>query len=162
MALIVEDGTGLSNAESFCSVIEASSYFQARGNESWADVENKEAALRKATDYMQGAYRGRWKGYRATQTQALEWPRRNIWFDDLIIQHNSVPVEVRRACAELALLSNSADLMPNLERAKSSVTVGPISVQYDSSSEEYTRYRNVEALLQPFLNGGAMTMKLVR
>ncbi len=38
MALIVEDGTGLSTAESYISVADATTYHTARGNSSWNDI----------------------------------------------------------------------------------------------------------------------------
>lgn len=167
MALIVENGTGLPNAESYCSVAEASSYFSLRGNEAWADVENKEAALRKATDYMMARYGSRWLGYRATTTQALDWPRRSVPLQDqsyvyAFLPENQVPEVVKRACAELAFLASSTDLQPNLERAESSVTVGDISVTYDQSSPQSPRYPYIDSMLTPYLQSGMNVLKLVR
>ena len=78
MSLIVEDGTGRADAESYASVSVADAYHTARGNTAWAALATtalKEAALRKATDYLGQTYGLRWKGYRMTTTQALDWPR---------------------------------------------------------------------------------------
>jgi len=160
MAIIVEDGTGLTNAETYTSVAEATAYFAARGNEAWADVENKEAALRKATDYMMQAYREHWKGYRVKADQALDWPRYQVpregpggaFYGGIdYYPHTVVPTEIKNACAELALVAASQDLMPNLERAKRHVSIGPISVSYDRGSAESTRFRAVDMTLRPFL-----------
>lgn len=166
MALIVEDGSGLANAESYTSVAEADAYFEARGNEAWGDVDNKEAALRKATDYMAQAYNGRWRGYRLLSTQALDWPRANVQIDDApyysYVPSDSVPTLVKNACAELALKSASADLAPDLERAKAKVQVGSIVVEYDPLSPESKRFRAVDMMLRPLLLSYSNTLELVR
>jgi len=171
MALIVEDGSIVANAESYVSVAQADSYFSTRANEAWSDVEDKEAALRKATDYMLQAYRSRWAGTRVSITQVLDWPRAWVPIPDLpsgygagasYLENNIVPTEVKNACAELALLSVSGALAPNLERAKSSVTVGEIAVTYDPASPEYPRYRSIDMMLSPWLKSGGAMMGLVR
>ena len=67
MAIVVEDGTGKSTAESYISVADASTYHTARGNTAWAALTTdalREAALRKATDFMRQVYRSRWQGYK--------------------------------------------------------------------------------------------------
>ena len=47
MALVVEDGTGITNANAYVSVAEADSYFQARNNASWSarNTHDKEKAI---------------------------------------------------------------------------------------------------------------------
>ena len=165
MALIVEDGTGKADAESFISVADADAYFAARGVTAWAALSTaaKEEALRKATDYMQQQYRGRWKGWRNTAAQALEWPRAGVLDDDPMqlayLPVDQVPVEVQRACAELASRASAADLSPDLERAQLKVNVGPVGVEYDPMSPEQVRYRAVDASLSHLLlsTGGIMT-----
>jgi hypothetical protein len=173
MSLIVEDGTIVVGAESYATVAQANAYHLARGNTAWElldDVDAKEPALRKATDYMVRMYRARWKGYRTSSVQPLDWPRMNVVLDDgpyaygyaTVVENNVVPKEVRDACAEFALRSTVAALAPDLERAASAETVGPISVTYDQNSPESVRYRELDALLAPLLKGSPMNMKLVR
>jgi hypothetical protein len=172
MALIVEDGTGLANAESFISVAAADTYHANRGNTVWAGADAvKEAALRRATDFMQQTFRTRWKSFRVTSTQALDWPRAWVELPDApygygsfaaYVPNNVVPTEVKNACAELALAALSENLNPALDRTTSKETVGPISVEYDESSPEYKRYRNVDMLLAPYLTGSSVSVGLVR
>ena len=81
MSLICEDGSGKSDSESYISVADASSYHTARGNTAWAALATdalREAALRRATDYMRQAYRSRWQGYKVNEDQALDWPRYDV------------------------------------------------------------------------------------
>ena len=73
MALIVEDGSIVTGAESYISVADASTYHSNRGNTAWASLSTdaiREQCLRKATDFMRQAYRSRWQGYRVNEDQA--------------------------------------------------------------------------------------------
>jgi len=161
MALVVEDGTAKLDAESYISVADADTYHAARANVAWDAVGEKEAALRKATDYMLQTYRDAWKGVRMKATQALDWPRAFVYAEPALtgssgaypylIPDGIVPVEVQRACAELALRAASGELNADLERAVSSETVGPISVTYEQSSPQYKRYRSVDMLVARYL-----------
>lgn len=163
MTLIVETGAGLANAESYISTTDADSYHAARGNTAWADLgtEDKEAALRRASDYMTGAYRDRWKGYRATSAQALDWPRVGAVVDGFDVPSDSVPAAVARACADLALRASAGELAPDLERGIASQTVDVITVVYDTASPQATRYRAIDQLLAPYL-AGAGALPVVR
>lgn len=177
MSLIVEDGTGLPNSESYISVAGASAYFLARDNvksDAWGalDVPVQEGALRLATEYMQQAYRIRWASFRVTATQALDWPRAYVPLIDApygygsftaYVKNNVVPVEVQRACAELAyMVVTSGALAPNLDRTTVKEMVGPLSVEYDKGSVEFTRYRSIDLMLRPYLWGSAVSSGLVR
>lgn len=170
MALIVEDGTGKVDAESFASVAEADTYHLNRGNAAWAALPSatvKEQCLRRATDYMQQMYRERWEGWRKTVAQALEWPRSGAISDanypyPIYVADNIVPPQVKNACVELALKANSGALVADLDRAKSHVKVGEIEVTYDPQSTETKRYPTVEAYLMPLLRGNGNSVRLVR
>ncbi len=172
MSLIVEDGSGLSNAESFTSVADASAYHAARGNTTWATITTTEMeqALRRATDYMQQAYRSRWAGYRFTITQALDWPRSSVPIPDAInsflaysmLATNVVPTEVKNACAEMAWKAASGELYADQSQQVLSEAIGPISVTYDRTSPQKIRYSAIDAMLKPYLNAGGANVSLVR
>lgn len=181
MALIVEDGTGKADAESYIGVADATTFHVNRGNTAWAALASdtiREQRLRVATEYMTGAYRLRWKGSRATTAQALDWPRSMVERPDFeyagvngyttidgsyYFPADEVPVEVARACAMLALYSITADLAPNVGRLKSRVKVGPIETEYVSGSSALTRYTAVDDLLKPFLaSAGFGTLRVER
>lgn len=166
MSLVTEDGTGKSDAESFCSVAFADTYFINRGITSWDALDNiddKEPALRKATEHMINEYRSRWQGARLTEDQALDWPRVGVVVDSWTVDSDEVPEIVARACAELALKAISDDLQPDLEQGVLMEKVGPIEVEYDKTSPQATRYKQIAAMLAPFLSGiGGASMGLVR
>jgi len=174
MSLIVENGTGMANAESYSSVAEADTYFANRGNETWTDLDSvqKEIALRKATDYMLQNYRLSWKGARVNSIQALDWPRYSVFTDELVpgmqasriqVPSNIVPKEVKIACFELALKTLTGDdLAPDQERSVISETIGPISTTYDKDSPQQVKYRAIDLTLRPFLTGGNLSVKVCR
>ena len=75
MSLIIETGAGLPDADSYASVAQADAYHLKRRTTAWAalDDSEKESLLIKATEYMVGQYRARWKGRRRISTQAPDW-----------------------------------------------------------------------------------------
>lgn len=164
MALVVEDGTGKSNAESYVSVAEADARHLAFGNTGWTGADAaKEAALRRATAYMMASYRTRWLGTRVRHDQALDWPRYiDGQVDGWWIDSNVVPAEIRNACADLALRALAEDLAPDLERGVVREKVGPLEVEYDRASPQAKRFRAVEMMLAPYLRGSSATATLVR
>ena len=167
MSLVTEDGTGKSDAESLCSVAVADAYHLVRGNSAWDLLDNtdeKEPALRKATDYMIAAYRDRWDGVRYSEDQALDWPRSGVVRDSWQVDTDTVPVEVRNACAELALKSASATLLDDQTQGVIREKVGVIEVEYSENSPQGTRYKQIDAMLRPFLSstGNGCNVKMVR
>jgi len=166
MAIVVEDGAGLSTAETYTTVAEATAYHAARNNTAWAALATdalREAALRKATEYLDAVYRSRWQGLKYTETQALDWPRQGVVVDSWSVGYDTIPEAIKRACAELALKASSADLAPDLTQGVTREKVGPIEVEYDKSSPQATRYRAIDQMLAPFLtSGGGCSVKLVR
>jgi len=158
--LIVEDGSIVSGAESYCSVATADEYHAGRANATWAGLDQaaKEANLREATEYMVGMYRQRWKGQRASINQVLDWPRYDVQLDDVgigcymaYVPYNSVPVEVQNACASLALMAKDGPLAPNVQRLVKQKTIGPITTIYQDGAPAYTQFRAIDMMLRPYL-----------
>ena len=76
LTLVKEDGTGLATANSYATAAEADSYFDAHLYASaWtaATATTKAAALVMATRLVDSQYQ--FNGFRAHDTQALQWPR---------------------------------------------------------------------------------------
>ena len=76
LALIKEDGTGRTDANSYATAAEADAYFEAHLYASaWtaATAATKAAALVMATRLVDSEFQ--FNGYRAHDTQALQWPR---------------------------------------------------------------------------------------
>jgi hypothetical protein len=172
MALIVETGQAGSTSESFASVADADLYHSNRGNTAWAAIAStalKEAALRKATDYMEQYYRLRWLGYRHTEDQALSWPRDEVQRSDFtylnqfsFYPNDTVPAEVKNACAELALKASSGALLADLTQGVKRKKVDVLEIEYDQYSPQTKRYVAIDRLLAPFLSGSSASHSVVR
>src|ERR1043166_3715052 len=139
MPLIVENGTGVANANSYASVEQADDRLSARGNTSWADLdetEQKIPALIQATDYLTLQYRLRWAGFKVRADQSLDWPRDQVPQVDapqaygtypVCYQTIIVPAEVETAPIDLALrVANGETLTEDLGPPVIEETVGPI------------------------------------
>ncbi len=162
---VVEDGTGLSNANSYLSVAEADTYHENHsGSSAWcsANQANKEKALRLATQYLDVQYCNRWKGYRANEGQALTWPRTYAYDDDgYSYDSNEIPQRLKNACAELALRVIQGDTLlddiskPGTIKSKS-VKVGPIekTTEYMGGLSPVKKYPLIEGQLKPIIVSG--------
>jgi hypothetical protein len=154
MSIIVEDGTAKVDAEAYITVTAADQYFSDRGNAAWAalTVPVKEQSLRAATDYLAATYALRWAGVRRTTTQALDWPRLFVQRKHvaggygvfpLYYDENSVPVEVQRACAELAFRATTAPLNPDVGAQVKHEQVGPISTTYVDGARQSLSFKAI-------------------
>lgn len=167
MSMIVEDGTGLPDAESYCSAAEAAAYFSKRGRaDDWDAVDDKEAALRNATDYLEKTHRGRWLGRRSTAAQALDWPRTDVPWDDSplgVRPDNALPSELKYAVAELAIRAASASLLEDLGRETASESVGPISVTYREGGARQQTFPAATSWLRSLVrDGGSGVVRVSR
>lgn len=83
MTLVVEDGTGKANAESYVSVADFQTYATARGldlSAAFGDISLLEQALRRGTAYVE-TFWSRFPGYRTNRRmQRLEWPRVGAYY----------------------------------------------------------------------------------
>ena len=167
MALEVEDGTGKTNSESYASVINADDYQTGRGNTLWftLSTNEKEQALRRATDYMVQTYRDRWSGTRVTITQALDWPRYDVVIDAITsVDSDIVPYDIVHACIDLAFMAAAGNLMPNIKQNAIRKKVSDIEIEYDRLSSQRTKYNVIDSILAPYLKGftSGINSRLVR
>lgn len=135
MALVVEDGTGKADAESYVAVEDADAYHTARGNTAWTGAtDTKEASLRRGRTVIDGRYQGRWPGHRTNgRAQALDWPRRGVIDGDgNQIADDEIPSELIAASCEAALRELTApgsltpDTVPARLIKRESKGVGPL------------------------------------
>ena len=105
--LVVEDGTGLIDADTYVSVAEADAYHLLYGNAAWVDIdaERKEVLLRRATRDLDIMFGSRYKGSVYITTQSLAWPR-------LVSYANSgISRYLKDAVSELALVEHTTDVL---------------------------------------------------
>ena len=160
MAIVVEDGSGKTDADAYVSVASCDTYFTNRqGSTAWNDAsvttENKEAAIRNATAYLDRRYNNLWRGMRVGISQALSWPRQDISdYDGFAVASASVPQEVQDACCEGAVMALSEDLLPDISSAgiisEETVAVGSVrsTTKYEGGKSLIKSYRKIETLLR--------------
>lgn len=159
MTIIVEDGTGLTTAETYVSVTDADAYHTAMGNTGWTGTDAaKEVALRRAAQYIDTRYT--YRGTRVNLNQSLEWPRA---FYEMDGRTESWPVpNLKAACCEAALRALSDTLTADVSTDQViEETVGPITVRYAAKSGQ-TRYPVVDDLLRKYVLAGAGMLRLER
>lgn len=135
MALVVEDGTGLVNSESYISIAEADLYHSNRGNLGWTGTNTvKENSLRKATEYLDRTYS--FKGALVKFNQSLKWPRYLVVDDEGRNLSNQIPKVIKDAIAELALLSLTTTLDPVLTNSNfvKRKKVDSLEIEYNNSA----------------------------
>lgn len=160
---IVEDGTGLVDSTSYATVAFADAYFADRANSSWSGTtEVKEAALIRATDYIESRFSERFKGKQASNEQALSFPRSGLYdINGQLI--TGVPLKLQKACVEYAVRALTIELMPDpiIEESGFLVTgktekVGPIE-----ESTSYSGGRGSIVTLRPYPSADRLLMSFI-
>jgi hypothetical protein len=149
MALVVETGAGLSDAESYATVAFADGYaLTYMGSTTWGDLDEavKENWLRRGAAYLDRKYNGRWSGVRVSRGQSLDWPRWDVMDDDgYIVLSDTVPVEVQKANVEAAVrLFNGGDLEPDTAVGESGVVSKTERMDVFSESTVYAGSGNTQ------------------
>ena len=150
MAFIAENNSGLTDANSYTDVAYADSYFLDRNNTVWSALTTaqKEALLILGTDYIETTYYGSFRGVALVDTQALQFPRVDVY--GLEINYD----RVKKAVCELALRANDGDLNKDIDKQAIEETVDVITIKYSASSDPKTRYPLIATLLTPLLSNG--------
>lgn len=162
--IIVEDGSGLVNANSYVTLADADTYFTDKGELGWAgDDDFKKQNLINATTAIDALYGPRYISFLRDQTiQSLLWPREQIWDrHSRRIDNGDIPTSLKNAQMEMALLNqNGVDLFPegtiDNQLTATSVTIGEISesktfqkVPQDQAT--YEGFREIELILWAIL-----------
>ena len=152
MALIVEDGTGLSTAESLVSVARADTILSKRvGTSTWTAMSTpqKEAALAHASRVLT---RMDWNGSRVRDQQALAFPR--TWLrkrdpvtstpylpgDPAYYAEDAVPDFAEEATSILAMRMHTRDPFARPDTVGvSSLQAGPLAISYDNETVDIDR-----------------------
>ena len=119
MAIIVENGTIVSGANSYITVSGVDNYCSAMGYTDWstATAGTKETALLKAMRYIDGL---KWKGIKYTQDQYTSWPRDEVYdIDDRLVAYNTIPIKVIESVCEACVLSlptSDYNVEPNISK----------------------------------------------
>ena len=140
--IIVEDGSGMNNSESYVDESYVDAYFLKRGNTEWDSITNKESRIVLAMDFIENNYT--YLGTKLVSTQSLSFPR--------VINGETVyPIAIKNALCELALKANSGDLLQDTGKTTIREKLGPLETEYDPNQDDLTSYNYVNKLLAPYL-----------
>ncbi|MCR5699658.1 MAG: hypothetical protein K6G52_08455 [Treponemataceae bacterium] len=152
--MIVENGTGLADANSYVSVEFADDYFSARGVSEWDDLETevKEQLLIKATDFVDNIYE--WYGKKEFEQQALRFPRVDIC-DYEGAKITGIPTCLKQAVCDASLISKNGELFETAEQNGdvTSETITTLSFQYSKQGSRSTTSTTLYDALNTKLRG---------
>lgn len=152
MALIIEDGTEVTSANSYASYADFVAYGLIRGVTVTAVQADGEALLIEAMDALYGRP---WKGSRVTTTQSLEWPRTSVYRDGQLLDFTEIPRELSYGQMALALGAIDNTLMPTQPAQGKGAVIeerveGAVTVKYANSGRvlSVAAVADAEALLR--------------
>jgi hypothetical protein len=177
--MVVEDGTCPAGANSYASIDTLFSYCNDRGIT--IPDGDPQAALIRATQYIEGHYRGRWPGSRTKYRglQSLSWPRFGAYVDDgsrieyrrfvqlagayanagyapqvYYILPNEIPIELIQATCEAAIreLISPGFLQPDLTASNlKNERAGDTEFEYFPGYAFMPLVTVIEGILSPLL-----------
>lgn len=178
MALIPEDGSGLSNANSYQALQSVKDYWNQGGSFGIIDISANytdaqiESAMITATRYMERNYS--FKGSIVTTSspyQALAWPRQTVVDDEgREIADNIVPGQVKEAHSEYTYIqlnnSTNGGVQPSparegvIKRKMTKLDALEKETEYESGTQAYTlqRYPYADNLMNGLTTGGPSSL----
>lgn len=135
MAIIVEDGTGKSDSQSYISVIELKAYWETRGTTlTQADAVLETWLIQSAIyiDYNYSFY-----GSIMDEDQALQFPR-TTFYDcrGREVAEGTIPQQLKDAQAQLAYSSQGKDLSTTISTGLKAKSVGSVHIEYAGDSSQ--------------------------
>lgn len=152
--LIVEDGTGLANSNTYVSLAQARTIAADLGITLPADDDAASARLLAAMAYIESKT---YTGHAGTGTQALQWPRKLATYKGYPLAADVIPNGVKNAQVVAASMSfNGTELYPTVSgQFITEETVGPITTKYSDEFLATVDGQNVltaiDVYLQPYM-----------
>ena len=146
MALVIEDGSVVSGANSYVTLAEFKAWADSRDISYNADDNVLEAQILRAMDYIERLY---FIGNKANENQPLQWPRTEALIDGYYADATEIPKEVKIAVYEATVVEAAGYSELEVQSRKTlRERVGDIEVQYADNSEN----RTITPALQYALN----------
>lgn len=163
MALTVETGAIVSGADTYIDIADTTTFLEQVYGEyddnaaAFLGLATKfqEQVLRKAAWFLNIRYRLKWKGFKVTSYQDLDWPRTDVQDeDDYDVPEDSIPAAVKRAQVEIAIrIANAVAIFADRDRGGliKSEKVDVIAVTYFNSAPAQTVFEEIDATLRGLL-----------
>ena len=161
--LIVENGTGIADANSYITLEEANAYHILYNNLDWAGSDEElEQALILGTRSVDLLYGPKFMSYKRLSISPLLFPRYSFYDNNFqLIDQTTIPKCLKYAVCQLALMQLlGEDILP-VQSADSNIKLGRIKIgeieienEYQSNkkiSETFPGFNQIDLLLQPIL-----------
>lgn len=147
--IIVEDGSGVANANSYVSEAELTTF---AGNRNITLVGDTSELLIQAMDYIESLS---YKGIKKERDQALQWPRTGVYIDGYYEDSDTIPEELKNALMQCAIaVDQGEDPLQNTPRNIKRKKVGPLEIEYSDSAASVEINNKIRATLWKLLRGG--------
>lgn len=164
--LIPEDGTIVVGANTYITASEAETLLNGIG-ETFGDTPEVtiEQYLLKAIRTLE-SYRSKYQGSKVDSTQALQFPRYDVYIDKFLQGSDTIPTELKMAQAIIALLMNDGqEVQPTTDgRTVLQESIGnAISVTYaNDGGNGNPVYPMLDTYLKPLLKSSSRTLQVYR
>ena len=131
MAIVVEDGTLVSGANSYITIAEFKSWADDHGITYGTDDAISQQ-LYRAHDYFETL---RFRGLKSDENQTMQWPRDQVLIDGYAVESNEIPKEVKLSIYELIKIEIDGDSkMAPSEREVTSEQIDSIKITYKDNA----------------------------
>ena len=142
MALIIEDGSGVANANSYVTAAQWDAWATARGISHSHSTSKIEEFILTAMDYIEAQ---NFLGRKATDAQPLQWPRTEVYIDSYSNQLKNALYEVTRTVADGNFALSSRDRQTTQEK------IGEITVTYKNNASMNKETPEVRSALRKII-----------
>lgn len=151
MALVVEDGSGKSDSNSYSNTASADAYYADQG---YAGVTSTDGSLIRGSRALDERYRSQLQGIKSTTGQAMAWPRDGVEDEDgNVLASDAIPARWVMASQEMArtlTASQTDDAPASVKRVKA----GSAEVEFSAPKDLRTILSYVDELVSVYLKGG--------
>lgn len=152
--ITVEDGTGLNNSTSYVS----ESYLETYANDRNITLSyDSDILLIKGMDVLESM---NFTGDKASQSQALQYPRINVVIDGYLITSTTIPAPLMQGLCELCIgIDQGNDPNAPQTRETKREKVGDIEVEYMDNARASTYLRAADAKLRKLMNDSVTVIR---
>ena len=132
MAIIVENGSIVADANSYVDFTGYSAWATARGITVHGNQAHTEEHILRAMDYIESQ---RFIGHKSTSTQSLQWPRTEVYIDSYSVDSDEIPINLKNAVYEtIVTIEDGNFYLSARERQTTQEKIGDITVTYKGNS----------------------------
>lgn len=149
--IVVEDGSGKTDSNSYASEAELATYAADRG----VTITGTDTILLiQAMDYIE---QQNFKGDKASDDQALQWPRVNVVIDSYYVDHDAIPELLKEAQLETCIgIDGGNNPLANVPRGTKREKVADIEVEYMDGTRDLVKVQAIDNKLNKLLKGSGM------